>query len=111
MSELKASWIPEGWKVERGSKDYREIVITAPDGEQAVLDAELDKLANQLLHIALNAADSRERVEEYAEAVSLFLTYIKHADTEDYCKQFDVVEKLTESILDRLDKHRSEHEQ
>ena len=60
MSELKASWIPEGWKVERGSKDYREIVITAPDGEQAVLDAELDKLANQLLHIALNAADSRD---------------------------------------------------
>ena len=54
---------------------------------------------------------SRERVEEYAEAVSLFLTYIKHADTEDYCKQFDVVEKLIESILDRLDKHRSEHEQ
>ena len=57
----------------------------------------------------INAADSsREGVEEYAEAVSLFLTYIKRADTEDYCKQFDVVEKLTESILDRLDKHRSE---
>lgn len=52
--ESRDRWIPEGWKVERGSEEYREIVITAPDGEQAIIDAELDSLSNTLMHLALS---------------------------------------------------------